>query len=210
MTQIVLVRHGETEWNAQEIFRGRRDIALNETGVRQAQLLGGYLKDLKIEAIYSSPLQRALDTAGSIAGHHGLEVGVASGLIDISFGAWEGLTHLEVKRRYQGLYRRWLQEPHRVRIPDGESLGEVRKRAGDVVAMALSRHAGTVVLVSHRVVNKVLICSLLGLDDSHFWDIRQDLAGITVFEYKSHRFILVKHNDTSFLREVRTPALEDF
>jgi broad specificity phosphatase PhoE len=210
MKRILLVRHGETEWNAQEIFRGRRDVPLNKVGVRQAQLLGDYLEDLKIEAIYSSPLRRALDTAASIAGHHGLTVSVAPDLIDINFGAWEGLTHQEVKSRYGELYRRWLQEPHLVRIPDGESLGDVRKRAGSVVAMAVSKHSGAVVLVSHRVVNKVLICSLLGLDDSHFWDIRQDLAGITVFEHQSGRFILLQHNDTSFLRQAQPRALGDF
>jgi broad specificity phosphatase PhoE len=210
MTQIILVRHGETEWNAQEIFRGRRDVALNEMGVKQAKQLGGYLKDLQIEAIYSSPLQRALDTAKPIAGPHGLDVLIAPGLTDINYGTWEGLTHQDVQSRYGGLYERWRREPHLVKIPDGETLGAVRERAGKVVAMALSQHPGTVVLVSHRVVNKVLICSLLGLDDAHFWNIRQDLGGITIFAHEDGRFILIKHNDTSYFRPVRPHALGDF
>jgi probable phosphoglycerate mutase len=210
MTQIMLIRHGETEWNAQEIFRGRRDIGLNEKGIKQAKVLGDYLKDLKIEAVYASPLQRALDTAGLVAVHHGLDVIVAPGLTDFNYGAWEGLTHQEVRRRYGGLYKRWLKEPHLVKIPDGESLSAVRERARNVVRMALSQHTGTVVLVSHRVVNKVLICSLLGMDDAHFWNIRQDLGGITVFADEGGRFILVKHNDTSYLRNVPSPMLNDF
>jgi bisphosphoglycerate-dependent phosphoglycerate mutase len=65
MTQVIVVRHGETEWNVSEIFRGRHDIGLNETGIKQAELLGNYLMDLRIKAIYSSPLKRALDTARS-------------------------------------------------------------------------------------------------------------------------------------------------
>jgi broad specificity phosphatase PhoE len=206
----MLVRHGETEWNAREIFRGRRDVGLNEMGVKQAELLGDYLRDLKVEAIYSSPLKRALDTAKSIARHHGLDVKVAPGLIDFNYGAWEGLTHQDVKRRYGVLYERWLKEPHLVKIPDGESLGTVRERARNVVDKTALKHTGTAVLVSHRVVNKVLICSLLGLDNSHFWDIRQDLGGITVFGYESDRFILVKHNDTSCLRQVQQRTLGDF
>lgn len=90
--QIILARHGETEWNVSEIFRGRRDVGLNEMGNRQAELLGNYLKDLKIEVIYSSPLKRALDTAQSIAKHHRLDVNVAPGLTDFNYGVWEGLS----------------------------------------------------------------------------------------------------------------------
>ena len=67
MTRIILVRHGETEWNVGEVFRGRRDVALNETGFRQAVLVGEYLADMPIEAAYSSPLKRALDTAECVA-----------------------------------------------------------------------------------------------------------------------------------------------
>jgi broad specificity phosphatase PhoE len=210
MTQIMIVRHGETEWNAREIFRGRRDVGLNEMGIKQAELLGYYLRDLKIEAIYSSPLKRALDTAKSIAKHHRLDVNIAPGLTDFNYGAWEGLTHQDVRSKYRGLYKRWLNEPHLVKIPDGESLDEVRKRAKNVVDRATSKHTGTVVLLSHRVVNKVLMCSMLALDNSHFWDIKQDLGGITVFEYEGGRFRLIKHNDTSYLRQIQQRTLNDF
>ncbi len=77
---------------------------------------------------------------------------------------------------------------------------------GDVIA----RHEGTVVLVSHRVVNKVLICALLGLDNSHFWNIRQDTGGITTFTYENERFILTEHNDTSYLKSLQKAPLSDF
>ena len=73
-----------------------------------------------------------------------------------------------------------------------------------------SKYEGTVVLVSHRVVNKVLICALLGLDNSHFWNIRQDTCGITTFTYENERFILAKHNDTSFLKPLQKARLGDF
>jgi len=67
MTEIILARHGETEWNVEEVFRGRIDVELNETGLKQAELLGEYLSKLKIEKVYSSPLKRALRTAHGIA-----------------------------------------------------------------------------------------------------------------------------------------------
>lgn len=210
MIEIILVRHGETEWNRQEIFRGRADIELSETGARQAELLAKYLSQAGIAAIYSSPLKRALKTAEAIASYHGLEVKTTSGLIDFDYGKWQGLPHQEVKERYRKLYAEWLKNPHRVKIPAGESLDDVRGRALGIVDRVRHQHEGTVVLVSHRVVNKVLICALLGLDSAHFWNIKQDVGAITTFVCEDDRFILTRHNDTSFLKAIPTAPLSDF
>ena len=209
MTQIILVRHGETEWNVKEVFRGRIDIELNEAGLKQAQLLAKYLSDIKIDAIYSSPLKRALITAEIMANYHKLKVEIAPGLIDFDYGEWQGLPHQEVRDKYRRLYAQWLNRPDRVRMLAGESLDEVRKRAMKVVDKVIAKYQGSVVLVSHRVVNKVLICALLGLDNSHFWNIRQDTCGITSFTYENEQFILTKHNDTSYLGVSKAP-LSDF
>ena len=210
MTEIILARHGETKWNVEEVFRGRTDVGLNENGVRQAELLAEYLGGLKIYGVYSSPLKRALKTAEVIARYHKLKVKAAPGLIDFDFGKWQGLPHQEVKRKYKELYARWRERPDLVQMPDGETLSEVRKRALAVVDEVVAKHRGRVVLVSHRVVNKVLICALLGLDNSHFWNIRQDNCGTTVFAYENGRFILTKHNDTSYLRPLKRAELSDF
>ena len=209
MTKIILIRHGETEWNVNEVFRGRIDIELNETGMKQAQLLAKYLSDVKMDAVYSSPLKRALKTAEMIASYHKIRVEIAPGLIDFDYGKWQGLPHQEVKDKYKELYAEWIENPYRVKIPAGESLDDVRERATGVVDNVI-RHEGTVALVSHRVVNKVLICALLGLDNSHFWNIKQDNCGITIFTYKNGRFILTKHNDTSYLKPLHKTPLSDF
>jgi broad specificity phosphatase PhoE len=210
MTEIILVRHGETEWNVQQVFRGRIDIELNETGLRQAELLAEYLSGVKIDAVYSSPLRRALKTAEMIASPHKLEVKIAPGLIDFDFGKWHGLPQQEVKDRYKELYAEWVKNPHLIRMPEGESLSDVRERALTVVDEVVAKYEGTVALVSHRVVNKVLICALLGLDNSHFWNIKQDICGTTTFSYINQRFILTKHNDTSFLAPVKKAPAGDF
>jgi broad specificity phosphatase PhoE len=209
MTQIILVRHGETEWNVKEVFRGRIDIELNETGMRQAELLAEHLSNITIDAIYSSPLRRALTTAEIIASYHKLDVVITPGLIDFDYGEWQGLPRQEVRDKYKDLYTQWINRPDRIRMPAGESLDEVRTRAMGVVDRIIAKHEGSIVLVSHRVVNKVLICALLGLDNSHFWDIRQDTCGITIFTYENERFILTKHNDTSYLG-VSKVSLSDF
>ena len=210
MTEIILARHGETAWNVGEIFRGRIDVELNETGLKQAELLAEYLSHLKLEAIYSSPLKRALKTAETIAGYHELDVEIAPGLVDFDYGDWQGLPHQEVKDKYGELYREWANRPERVKIPSGESLEDVRVRALEVVNQTVARHQGTVVLVSHRVVNKILICALLGLDNAHFWNIRQETCGITTFTRENDQFILTEHNNTAYLKPIQKAPLSDF
>ena len=210
MSKLILARHGETMWNIEKIYRGRADINLNEMGIRQAELLGEYLSNWGLEAIYSSPLRRALDTANIIARYQKISVHIAEGLIDFDYGEWQSLPEQEAKRRYPTLHNEWHNNPHKVKMPGGESLEDVRKRAIKVVSDVLARYQGSVVLVSHRVVNKVLICSLLGLDNSYFWNIKQDVGGITIFDYVDERFVLTKHNDTAHLRELQIPILDDF
>lgn len=210
MAEIILVRHGETEWNVEEVYRGRIDINLDEAGVRQAELLGEYLSNLELDAIYSSPLRRALDTANIIAQYQKVGIQVTNGLIDFNYGEWQGLPEREVKRLYQTLHNEWHTNPDRVKMPGGESLADVRERAVGVVNDVISKYRGGIVLVSHRVVNKILICSLLGLDNAHFWNIKQDVAGITTFSYVGGRFILTKHNDTSHLERIQKYVLNDF
>ena len=210
MTQIILARHGETEWNVAEVFRGRIDIELNETGIKQAELLAEYLSHMKIDAVYSSPLKRALKTAEIIASYHKTGVEVALGLIDFNYGEWQGLAHQEVRNKYKELYAEWINSPDQVKIPTGESLSDVRGRAMGVVSNVIAKYEGIVVLVSHRVVNKVLICALLGLDNCHFWNIKQDTCGITTFIYEDRRFILTEHNNTSYLKPIHKAPLSDF
>ncbi|HEY4711219.1 MAG TPA: histidine phosphatase family protein, partial [Dehalococcoidia bacterium] len=163
-----------------------------------------------LEAIYSSPLKRALDTANIVARYQKIGVHVAKGLIDFDYGEWQSLPEQEARRLYPTLHSEWHNNPHKVKMPGGESLEDVRSRVIEVVDDVLSKYQGSIVLVSHRVVNKVLICFLLGLDNSHFWNIKQDVGGITIFDYVDGRFVLTRHNDTSHLKELQKPVLDDF
>ena len=200
MTRIIVVRHGQTEWNRVVRFRGVIDVPLNETGLAQARAVGRRLAPLPISAVYSSPLSRALQTAQAIAEPHGLTVVPHAGLKDISFGAWGGLTPEEVQEKYPDLLPRWFAEPHLVRPPDGETLDEVRERLALFVQEIIARHADeTVVLVAHQVVNRVLCCYLIGLDNSNYWRIAQDNCCIDVFDHHDGRFDIVTLNDTCHL-----------
>lgn len=206
----MLIRHGDTAWNVEEIFRGRADVELNETGIKQAELLAKYLTDERIVAIYSSPLKRALKTAEIIASSRQVNVTPAQELIDFDYGEWQGLSHNTVKEKHQALYAEWSTNPHLVKVPKGESLDDVRERVLGLISRVIIKHEGNVALVSHRVVGKVLICALLGLDNSHFWNIRLDTCGITTFVCEKNRFILAQHNDTSFLKALSKAKLNDF
>jgi broad specificity phosphatase PhoE len=211
MIEIILVRHGQTDWNAAETFRGRADVALNETGIKQADELGIFLGNEGLDFIYSSPLQRASVTAGAIARRQNLEVNTVENLTDIDFGAWQGLPLEEVSQKFPELYRDWLDTPEQVKIPGGESLENVRRRAVPFIEDAVMRCGeGKVVFVSHRIVIKVVICALLGLELSHFWNLKIDTCGLSRFAVGDGRLVLTKHNDTSFLSEATTVAQKDF
>ena len=100
MVKVILIRHGETDWNTKQIFRGRKDIPLNEVGLAQAKAVGVSLSDIQIDAVYSSPLGRALETAKVLAESRSLEVELEEGFIDIDFGKWQGITHEKVQEEY--------------------------------------------------------------------------------------------------------------
>ncbi len=202
VTTVYLVRHGQTAWNREEVFRGKADIPLNEIGRKEALLAGQYLREVMVDSVYSSPLSRAVETAEAIAQFQGKEVLVLDGLIDIDFGRWQGVSHEEVKERYGSLYRQWKDTPHLVRFPGGESLKDVRERALKVIRELISGHIDeTLVMVSHRVVNKTMLCGLLGLDNSHFWQISQDTGCINILEF-GEGFTLRRLNDTCHLMTI--------
>ena len=204
MTSIYLVRHGQTAWNKEEIFRGRTDVPLDETGLKQAELVGEYFQGMEIDAIYSSPLSRALQTAQKIAQFNDLKVQPLPGIIDMSFGKWEGRPHQEIREKDSKTYRQWVEEPHLVRLPGGESLDDVRVRAMAALEEVMRKHPEkTLVLVSHRVICKVLICAILNLDNSHFWQITQDTTAINLIQYRKGKYILSLMNETCHLKSLK-------
>ena len=211
MTQIILVRHGQTPWNKDKIFRGSKDIPLNDAGREEARLAGEWLKGDTIHAAYCSPLSRARDTGEAIARHHGLPVLDLPGLADICYGDWEGVPLTEVKVKYADLYRQWEAAPHTVRFPHGETLDEVNARALDAVEEVLLRHPRqTILLAAHRAVNKVLIAAFLGLDNSHFWRIGQDTTAVNRFTRQGDSWHIMLLNDTCHLRGLKRGEYVDF
>ena len=208
MTTYLLVRHGQTEWNRLERFRGRLEIPLNSFGRAQAAALATRLSSLPICGVYSSPLGRARGTAEAIAQVLQREVEIVPGIIDINYGQWQGHSPAQIAERYPEIHGQWLSSPHRVRFPEGETLQEVRKRAVSTVRDLAARHPhGTVLLVSHQVVNKVILGAALGLPLAHFWRIVQDNACLNRFHWEVVQgYSLSLLNDTSHLHGLSSPG----
>ena len=202
MTRVILVRHGQTEWNRVERFRGRADVPLNETGLAQAEATGKRVAaEWQPVAVYSSPLARAVKTAEAIAKHFNLPVQIHDGLADIDYGQWQGLTPDEAKERWPAALHAWYNEPEAARIPGGETLDDLRVRGMAAVNELVARYEGqTIVLVGHTVINRVILLGVLGLGNERFWRLRQDTCAINAFEVENGDFTLVSLNDTCHLR----------
>ncbi len=204
MTRFILVRHGQTEWNRVERFRGRADVPLNDVGLAQAAAAGRRVAaEWQPRAVYTSPLSRAVATAEAIAAHFDLPVIPLDGLADIDYGDWQGLTPEEARVRWPDLVHAWYAAPATVQIPGGESLADLRERAMVALRALASAHADeTIVLVSHTVVNRVILLAILGLSNDRFWRLRQDNCAINVFEAEGGDFTLAAMNDTCHLHGV--------
>lgn len=200
---IILIRHGQTAWNAgagEERFRGRTDLPLDKTGLAQAQAVAARLRDEPLAAIYSSPLQRARQTVAPLAAARDLPIMEHGGLLDINYGHWQGLTHAKARSAEPELYHLWRTAPGQVRFPGGEGLSDVQNRLLDLLDELTLRHpAQTVVLVGHQIVNKVLICTLLGLDLDQIWRIGQETAAINRFQQRDDGWRVLGLNDTCHL-----------
>jgi broad specificity phosphatase PhoE len=203
-TTLLIVRHGQTAWNKDLHFRGRADLALDETGLQQAEAVGRRIAaEYQPAVILSSPLQRARQTAEAIARNLKLTIQPERGLVDIDYGEFTGLSPAEAEAKFLEFYRAWLNVPHIVRFPQGESLDDVRSRLADLIRRVMEFYPHEqVVLVSHQVVCQVFLCALLGIHNGHFSHFRVDTASLTIFEIDQGRAILVRANDTCHLREL--------
>jgi broad specificity phosphatase PhoE len=202
VARLILVRHGETEFNRTDRFRGRIDVPLNDTGLWQAEMAARAIQErYRVSAIYSSPLSRAMRTAEAVAFATGLSVQPLPGLLEFSYGDWDGKSYDDVASEYPEQYRLYLTQPQRARIPGGESIGTFRRRVAAAVEQAVSNHPEeTVVLVGHRLVCRMMVCYLLSLDSAKLPRLEVDNASISVFEKREPEgWVALLLNDTCHL-----------
>jgi alpha-ribazole phosphatase len=202
MITLYLVRHGETEWNAEQRFQGHSDVPLNENGRRQAEAIAQHLATQELDAIYASDLSRAWDTAAAIAAHHDIELAAEANLREGSFGQWEGLTYAEIEQRDPKAVAAWHEDISSFSPPAGESIHQLHDRVAAAYRQIAARHADqTVLLVAHGGSLQMLICLLLGLPAKSFWQFNLghcSLSKISIYEAGA---IINTINDTNHILE---------
>jgi broad specificity phosphatase PhoE len=210
VSTIYLVRHGQTDWNRDLIYRGRTEIPLNETGIKQARCVGEAFAHEGVHGIYTSPLSRAARTAEVIGEALGVKPVADEGLLDIDYGRWSGKSLKEIRETFPEELERWIAHPEEFRFPGGESLEIVRRRIeGGIMRLSSEPHS-KVIVVSHLAVLKVAVTALLDIGSRGFWRIRLDTGSISEFERADDGFVCNRLNDTSHLRALSLEKSIDF
>ena len=202
--RLILVRHGETGWNAENRYQGATDVPLSARGQAQAKALAARLASGALDAIYSSDLQRAWETAARIAASHALQVLMEPRLREMSFGTWEGMTYEEIQRLDPQALAEWMADPLTVAPPRGESLAHLATRIGEMLddMMELARDE-TVVLVAHGGSLRVLLCLAMGLDPNAHWRFELSPGSISELHLYRGGAILSLLNDQHHLKRVQ-------
>jgi probable phosphomutase (TIGR03848 family) len=203
MTTLLLVRHGHTDAAGKRLTGRAPGVHLNELGRRQAERLVERLDGVRIDAIVSSPLERCRETAAPLAKARGRAVDVGRAWIEVGYGEWTGRSISQLRRTK--LWRRVMFAPSNVRFPGGESLLEVQGRAVDATLDIAARHArGTVVVVSHADVIRLLVAHVAGMHADHLQRLSIDTASITAVSISDGFPRLLTLNDTADLAVLRS------
>jgi broad specificity phosphatase PhoE len=207
MPKFLLIRHGESVWNGERRIQGSRDPTLSQVGRRQADLLVRHLPAHvrgPVDAIYTSPLLRAAETADRIASAMHLPVFQETDLREISLGAWEGMTVAEIQAVFPGHYEKWLQDPVAFPAPGGEPLYTFARRVEGALERMQQTHPGAdIMVVSHGGVIKALLCFALGLDPRYLFRLKQDNTAVNRVELDGPNRRVLLMNDTCHLKEGR-------
>jgi broad specificity phosphatase PhoE len=203
-TKILLVRHGHVAGISPERFRGRADLPLTPEGRAQAEATARRIcASWRPAAVYVSPLSRCRDTGAAIGRPFGLAPIPLDGLVDIDYGAWQGLTPDEVRARWPSELEFWHRAPDRVTLPSGETLQKVEDRVAATLQAVHQAHGQeTVVMVGHDSVNRVLLMHVLGVPLSKYWHIRQSPCAINEIDLDEHGFFIITVNQTDHLRDL--------
>ena len=190
MTKIYLVRHGQSEANLHGIFAGRTDLELSDLGRRQAEATGNYLCDKGIDAIYSSPLKRAMSTAKPLSDLISKPVNPCEGIIEIDAGHWEALKFSELEEKFPESYGLWLSDIGNSACDGGESMEDVQKRMiGQIRELCEKEEGKTIALFAHAGCFRAFLCHCLNMTREQMKDLAWvSNASVTTVEYENGKF----------------------
>jgi alpha-ribazole phosphatase/probable phosphoglycerate mutase len=199
---LLLIRHGQTDWNLAQRFQGQSDIPLNETGRKQANALAERLAAEDFDAVYSSDLQRAAETASIILQMSGCKPDLypAPRLREVNFGDWEGLTYDKIKAKHPEALAAWEADIFKNAPPNGETLEELSVRVQSMLDELREKHDDqNVLVVAHGGVLQTLICLALKLPPTMYWQFHLSTASLSEIAFYPAGAILNSLNDTSHL-----------
>lgn len=204
--RLILVRHGESEWNRIGRYQGQEDAPLSELGLQQAEALAQRLQHEEIDVIYTSPLQRARKTAEAIARFHPrVPFFDDTALYEIHHGEWQGMLAAQVRERYAEMLEEWRTFPTRCQMPGGESFSNILKRTLNFRERMCRQHPDDTVLVStHDVVVKILVADALGMHMDRINRLWITNASISVVEYTEDLPFLVSLSEACHLGHLET------
>ena len=198
---LYLVRHGETSWNADGRFQGQQDSPLSEIGRIQAQATATALAPLPLDAVFTSDLARAAETATAIAAPRALTPIPDARLREAHFGEWEGLTLDDVARCWPEALAAWRADSLNNRPPGGEGIAQVYQRVMSMTQEVLTRYPeGAVAIVGHGGSLRAIVVFVLEAALTVYRRIRLDNCSITSISVREDRFVLLSLNDTCHLR----------
>ena len=201
LTKIILIRHGQTDWNIAGRYQGQADIALSDVGIKQAEILAQNFPVKKIDAIYSSDLKRAHFTANKIGEKFDVNVKTVKAFREICFGDWEGLTYEQITKKWPIALNNFFQAPDILEIPNGETFVEVQKRAMAALHEIIDQHNdSTVVIVSHGAILRTVIAGVLHTPLKYLWSFRQENTAVNIFTYNEGYFMVDLLNSTAHLQ----------
>ena len=204
MKELLLIRHGQTDWNTQGRVQGGGD--LNNIGIAQSNLLATVLQNSQASTIYTSPSKRTHQTAVIIATALSLEVNTTPLLKDIDYGVWSGALLADLIKDDPDLFEQWEKDPSSVRFPEGESLLDLRTRISVFMDEITEKHSSdTVVVVTHESPIISMLAVALDIPDSSHRNFHADNASLTVLQFKNTHYILSTFNDTSHLDVIDEP-----
>lgn len=195
MTRLLLVRHGETDWNVQGYVQGGG--SLNGRGQIQAVAVAKRIKNLgPVDLIMASPTQRTQETAVAISECLHTQVEACDGLIDLDYGFWAKVPLKEAREAAPSLFKKWADAPHTVTFPGGGSLAQLRKQVLGTIWDTYARFpTGTIVWVTHDSPIRVAVCHVLGLDDSYHYQVKTYVGSLTIVDITPDQATLVTLNE---------------
>lgn len=205
--RMIIVRHGESEWNKIHRYQGQLDTPLSELGIKQAWALAERLRTEPIASFYTSPLQRCSYTTEIIASYHpGVPVYQDVALLEIHHGEWQGKYADEVASQYREGLEEWRKYPMRSQMPGGESFSNVYKRSLEFKERVLAKHRGqTIAVITHDVVIKILVADALMMHMDAINRIWLTSGGMTIIAYGEDMPYLASLNETTHLGDMVVP-----